>query len=254
RPQVEHPVTEAVTGVDLVEWMVRLAAGDASFLAAAPPPPSGHSIEVRVYAEDPINAFRPSGGLVTEVAWPEPGGGVRCDTWIEAGIEVSAHYDPMLAKVIAHGATRDEARRRMAAALSDTRIAGLETNLAYLGEVLATAEFAEGRMLTRTLADFDHHPSTIEVLAGGPMTTVQDHPGRLGYWAVGVPPSGPMDDLSFRLGNRALGNAATASGLEMTVSGATLRFHRPATICLTGAEMEATLQRPSCRSDAPVPF
>ena len=245
RLQVEHPVTEAVHGVDLVEWMVRLAAGDASFLAGDRPPPAGHSIEVRVYAEDPANGFRPSGGLLTAVEWPAPDAGVRVDTWIEAGIEVSAFYDPMLAKLIVHGATREEARRRMAAALAATRIAGIETNLDHLAALLATDEFAEGRVLTRTLAEVGYHPSTVEVLAGGPMTTIQDHPGRLGYWGVGVPPSGPMDDLSFRLGNRALGNAETAAGLEMTVSGPTLRFHRPATICLTGAEMAATLHRPA---------
>ncbi|HEV7687154.1 MAG TPA: urea carboxylase, partial [Acidimicrobiia bacterium] len=265
RLQVEHGVTEAVTGIDLVEWMVRLAAGDASFLPSDGPPPApvGHAIEVRVYAEDPAHGFRPSGGLLTEVTWPGAEA-VRCDTWIEAGVEVSAHYDPMLAKLITRGATREEARARMAAAVAATRIAGIETNLEYLGQVLATPEFAEGRVRTRTLAEFDYRPSTIEVLTGGPMTTVQDHPGRLGYWAVGVPPSGPMDDLSFRLGNRALGNAATAAGLELTVSGPTLRFHRAATICLTGAEMSATLQRPAARPDPassrrgagsePVPF
>ncbi|MDQ1517949.1 MAG: urea carboxylase [Actinomycetota bacterium] len=259
RLQVEHGVTEAVTAIDLVEWMVRLAAGEWSFLSeAAPPAPTGHAMEVRVYAEDPANGFRPSGGLVTEVTWPGAAagggaigdgaagveGGVRCDTWIEAGLEVSAHYDPMLAKLITHGATREEARERLVAAVAASRIAGIETNLEYLGQLLATPEFAEGRLLTRTLAEFDYRPSTIEVLAGGPMTTVQDHPGRLRYWAVGVPPSGPMDDLSFRLGNRAIGNAASATGLELTVSGPTLRFHRSATICLTGAEMAATLQRP----------
>ncbi|MDQ1492370.1 MAG: urea carboxylase, partial [Actinomycetota bacterium] len=263
RLQVEHGVTEAVTGIDLVEWMVRLAGGDTSFLRkAAPPAPAGHAIEVRLYAEDPANGFRPSGGLLTEVTWPGASaagvigvgpagveGAVRCDTWIEAGLEVSAHYDPMLAKLITHGVTRDEARERMVEAVAASRIDGIETNLEYLGQVLATPEFAEGRVLTRTLAELDYRPSTIEVLAGGPMTTVQDHPGRLGYWAVGVPPSGPMDDLSFRLGNRALGNAATAAGLELTVSGPTLRFHRAATICLTGAGMAATLQRPDHPAD-----
>ena len=82
------------------------------------------------------------------------------------------------------------------------------------------------------------------------MTTVQDHPGRLGYWAVGVPPSGPMDDLSFRLGNRLVGNDEGAAGLELTVNGPTLRFHRAATICLTG-EMAATLPPPAT-AGAPV--
>jgi urea carboxylase len=242
RLQVEHGVTEAVTGVDLVEWMVRLAAGEVRFLQEYRHAPSGHAIEVRVYAEDPANGFRPSGGLLTDVEWAPD---LRVDTWIEAGIDVSFHYDPMLAKLITHAPTRDEARARMVEAVAASRVAGIETNLEYLGQVLAAPEFTEGRVLTGSLPEFAYAPSTIEVLAGGAMTTVQDHPGRLGYWAVGVPPSGPMDDFSFRLGNRALGNDEDAAGLELTVSGPTLVFHRAATICLAGAPMGATLSRPA---------
>ena len=114
RLQVEHPVTEATTGVDLVEWMVRLAGGDRTFLHE-PGAPNGHAIEARVYAEDPGNDHRPSAGLVTEVRWPE---GARVDTWIVAGTEVTPHYDPLLAKVIVHGASRADAVARLAEALA----------------------------------------------------------------------------------------------------------------------------------------
>src|SRR5262249_32538497 len=100
RLQVEHGVTELVYAVDLVEWMVRTAAGDTSFLRE-PRTPGGHSIEVRLYAEDPAKDFQPSSGLLTEVNFPE---GVRCDTWVERGSEVSAFYDPLIAKLIVYGA------------------------------------------------------------------------------------------------------------------------------------------------------
>ena len=106
RLQVEHAVTEAITGVDLVEWMVRAAAGDTSFLDEVRPAATGHAIEARLYAEDPAKGFQPSPGLVTEVTWPPD---VRIDTWVRAGTEVTSFYDPLLAKLVVHGATRAEA-------------------------------------------------------------------------------------------------------------------------------------------------
>ena len=237
RLQVEHGVTEEVAGIDLVEWMVRTAAGAPPDLAAYRHRPKGHAIQVRVYAEDPGKNFQPSSGLLTEVAFPP---GVRCDHWIEAGTEVSPFYDPLVAKLIVHGADRAEALAKLAAALDETRLAGIETNLDYLGAVVADATFRDGAMTTRHLASFQPPRRTVDVLSPGTFTTVQDHPGRVGYWAVGVPPSGPMDPLAFRLGNRLLGNEEGAAGLEMTVSGPTLKFHAATTICLTGAAMAAT--------------
>jgi urea carboxylase len=103
RLQVEHGVTEAVTGIDLVEWMVRLGAGDLPDLDSLTPIPQGHAIQARIYAEDPGKGFQPSAGLLTRVRWPE---GVRCDTWVEAGSEIPPHYDPMLAKVIVQAGDR----------------------------------------------------------------------------------------------------------------------------------------------------
>jgi urea carboxylase len=241
RLQVEHPVTEAVFGVDLVEWMVRLAGGDTAALTSFEPTPVGHAIEARVYAEDPARQHRPSPGLLTSVRLPER---VRVDTWIASGTEVTSWYDPLLAKVIAHAPSRPEAIDALATALAGTEIHGVETNLAYLVDTLRTPWFAAGDVSTTALASVEHHPATFEVLSPGSMTTVQDHPGRLGYWHVGVPPSGPMDDLSFRLANRVVGNPPGTPGLELTVTGPTLRFDHPAIVCLAGASM------PTTRTDA----
>ncbi len=209
RLQVEHGVTEAVTGVDLVEWMVRLGAGDLPDLGGLAVEPRGHAIQVRLYAEDPGKGFQPSAGLLTHVELPPD---VRVDTWIESGTQVSPYYDPLLAKVIVHAEDRPAALARMGQALERTEIAGIETNLDYLRQVMRDPEFVAGRHHTATLAGFDYRPDTIDVLAAGTQTTVQDWPGRLGYWDVGIPPSGPMDDLAFRLGNRLLGNRPTPPG------------------------------------------
>src|SRR5690606_4807715 len=101
-----------------------------------------------------------------------------------------------------------------------------ETNLAYLQALLRSATCQRGELLTRTLAAFEFVPDTVQVLVAGTQTTVQDYPGRVGLWHVGVPPSGPMDSLSFRLANRLLHNSADAAALEITLNGPTLRFNR----------------------------
>ena len=238
RLQVEHCVTEEVYGLDLVEWMIRLASGDAAPLDTVPRTPRGHAMEARVYAEDPAKTFQPSSGLLTEVSFPA---GVRTDTWVERGTEVSAFYDPLLAKVIVHGETREVAAAKLAEALDATRLAGIETNLDYLRQVVRNEEFVRGRVTTALLASVGYAPSGIDVLVPGTQSTIQDYPGRAGYWAIGIPPSGPMDSLSLRLGNRVLGNAEGAAALEMTMSGPTLAFRSDTRIALTGADMGATL-------------
>ena len=250
RLQVEHPVTEEVFGVDLVEWMVRLADGDTAMFDAAPPSPRGHAVEVRVYAEDPARGHRPSPGLLTHVALPPD---LRVDGWVATGTEVTSFYDPLLAKVISWGETRADAVARLVAGLRTAQIHGVETNLRHLVDVLTSPAFATGAVSTRALDGVVHRSDGIEVLTPGAMSTVQDHPGRLGYWHVGVPPSGPMDDLSFRLGNRVLGNDAGAPGLELTVTGPTLRFDAAVTVCLAGAVMPAVLHGPGGH-DEPVPW
>ncbi|MFC4314905.1 urea carboxylase [Steroidobacter flavus] len=238
RLQVEHGVTEQVSGIDLVEWMLRVAAGEPPDLLSLRDQPRGHSIQVRVYAEDPAHQFRPSSGLLSHVRWPD---GVRVDHWVETGTEVPAHYDPMLAKIISHGSNREEALRKLQEALASTQLYGIETNLAYLRRVIADAVFREGRQTTRFLAGLVYRPSTVEVLQAGTHTSIQEFPGRVGYWDIGVPPSGPMDDLAFRLANELVGNTGPAAGLELTVSGPTLKFNAPAVISLCGAPMKAAL-------------
>jgi len=245
RLQVEHGVTELVTGLDLVEWMIRIAQGDALPLDLYRHEPKGHAIQVRLYAEDPARNFKPSAGLLTQVEFPDD---VRVDSWIEQGTEISPYYDPLLAKVLVHGKDRDEAVTKLDTALAQTQLAGTETNLSYLQAIVKSKPFRTGQITTSLLRDFEFWSHSVEVVQPGTLTTVQDYPGRLGYWDVGVPPSGPMDHLSFRLANRVVGNLEGAAGLEITVSGPTLRFATDAVVALTGAFLPATLD------DLPVAF
>ncbi|HTJ79186.1 MAG TPA: urea carboxylase [Rariglobus sp.] len=237
RLQVEHGVTEEVTGVDLVEWMIRAAAGELD-LRNSTPVSTGASIQVRLYAEDAGKNFQPAAGTLTDVHFPKT---ARIETWVETGSEVSAFYDPMIAKIIVRGTDRADALARLDSVLADTRVHGLENNLPYLRQIIASEGFRIGSFTTKYLSTLPFIPSTVEVLEGGTQTTVQDYPGRIGYWDVGVPPSGPMDNLSFRLANRLVGNPDTAAALELTVNGPSLRFNTPAVVALTGAHMPATL-------------
>ncbi|WP_027016506.1 urea carboxylase [Comamonas composti] len=243
RLQVEHPVTEAVTGLDLIECMLRLASGLALDWQAMQRPPRGAAIEVRLYAEDVLKNFQPAPGLLTDVHFPE---GVRVDGWVATGTEVSALYDPMLAKIIAHGQDRAQALERLQAALAGTRLHGIASNLDYLRQVLASPAFAQARLSTQFLNSFAYRPQCLEVLQAGTATSVQDYPGREGYWDIGVPPSGPMDDFAFRIANRLVGNAPEAAALECTLNGPRLRFHCDAVIALTGALTPATLDDDEC--------
>lgn len=248
RLQVEHGVTEEVTGIDLVEWMVRGAAGDHGFLDTPVPAPRGWSIQARLYAEDPAVDFRPAAGSLTEVVFPDE---ARIETWVESGSRISPYYDPMIAKLIVRGEDRATAVTAMQAALDATRLAGIETNLRWLRDVTRADDFMSGDVSTRSLERVEHHPRSISVRSAGTLTTVQDFPGRIGLWDVGVPPSGPMDARAFRLGNALLGNDAGAAGLEVTVTGPTLQFNTATRICLTGAEFDATLDgKPLPRNQA----
>jgi len=241
RLQVEHPVTEAVTGIDLAGWMLRLALGDTGMLDAYPDgavPVTGHAVEARVYAEDPTRDHLPGVGTLTAVRFPA---GVRVDTWVADGTEVTANYDPLLAKVVAHADTRDAALDTLGAALAETELHGIETNLGQLRAAVGHHTVRAARHSTATLAGIADPRPRITVERPGLLTTVQDYPGRIGLWQVGVPPSGPMDDLSFRLGNRALGNPEGAPGLECTASGPALRFSHPTNVCVTGAECLVTV-------------
>lgn len=238
RLQVEHGVTEEVTGVDLVEWMVRAAAGDTAFIDSYQHAPSGCAMQVRVYAEDPGKSFQPCAGLLSEMQFPS---GVRVDTWVEQGSEVSAFYDPMIAKFIVHEEDRETTRNKLRDAVKDTALYGIESNLAYLEQVLDDQTFVKAEHFTRYLDKFEFSPLTIDVVSPGTQSFVVDYPGRIGYWDIGVPPSGPMDALAFRLANRILGNTEDAAGLEMTVTGPSLKFNADSVIALSGARMKALL-------------
>lgn len=153
RLQVEHPVTEMATGIDLVQTQLRIAAGEKIPFSQSDVAFRGHAIEARICAEDPDNGFLPSVGFVTECELP-CGPGVRVDSGMHRGQEVSLYYDPILAKVIAHGDTRETARRRLASALAETRIAGVSTTAPFLRELLDFPDFAEGRYDTTLISRF----------------------------------------------------------------------------------------------------
>jgi len=238
RLQVEHGVTEEVLGIDLVEWMVKEAADELKNLRGMLREPEGWSIQARVYAEDCLQDFRPSAGQLDRVVLPK---GVRVETWVRDGVTVTTLYDPMLAKIIVHGKTREEALDLLRKALSETRMYGVATNLQYIEALLEREDVRTGRVYTRMLNGFAPDEHAIEVLDGGLQTTVQDWPGRTGHWDVGVPPCGPMDALSFRIGNRLLGNDEGAPGLELTLRGGSYRFRCDLWFCLAGADMGAKL-------------
>ena len=177
-------------------------------------------------------------GTLTAAEFPST---ARVETWVERGIEISPFYDPMLAKIIVHATDREQAITNFLAALDATALHGIETNLDYLKQVLRSTLFRSGQHTTSFLNGFHYLAHTIEVLNPGVQTTLQDYPGRLGYWHIGVPPSGPMDGLAFRLANRLVNNAQDQAGLEITVIGPTLRFNCDSVIAVTGAPIEVRL-------------
>jgi len=169
RLQVEHPVTELVTGIDLAAWQIRIAAGEALPWSQEEIGLRGHAIEARVYAEDPSAGFLPSIGTIG--LWRPPvGPGVRCDDGVATGSRVTPHYDAMIAKVIASATTRAEAIARLRRALADTVALGVTTNLGYLDAILANPAFAAGETHTRFLDE------------------------RLAGWRPAAPPEGPDAD------------------------------------------------------------
>ncbi|GGF92834.1 urea carboxylase [Paenibacillus abyssi] len=238
RLQVEHGVTEEVLGIDLVEWMVREAAGELRGLDALVREPKGHSIQARIYAEDCLQNFRPSAGQLDRAVFSDQ---ARIETWVRDGITVTTLYDPMLAKIIVHADNRTDAIDQLIHALEQTRLYGITTNLHYLQALLDGENCREGNVYTQLLNGFEPAEHALEVLDGGVQTTVQDWPGRIGHWDVGVPPCGPMDPLAFRTGNKLLGNEDSASGLELTLRGGSYRLRDDMWICITGADMQAAL-------------
>lgn len=238
RLQVEHGITEEVYGVDLVEWMVREACGELKGIESFTAVPNGHAIEIRVYAEDCINNFRPSSGKIDDVVFSDK---ARVETWIRKNIEVSSLYDPMLAKLIVHSESRTAAVDKMLDVINESDVFGVTTNLQYLDSLIHTDSYRKGELYTKMLDGFMPEECALEVLDGGVQTTVQDADGMIGYWTVGVPPCGAMDSYSFRIGNILLGNDPNAAGLEFTLRGGAYRFRTTVSFCITGADMQATL-------------
>ncbi|CAG79240.1 hypothetical protein B0I72DRAFT_133264 [Yarrowia lipolytica] len=239
RLQVEHPITESVTGLDLVEWMILIGAGKApDFEAQRAKTPQGASIEARLYAENPVKDFVPSPGQLTDVQFPSD---ARVDTWVSRGTKISAEYDPTLAKIIVHGSDRADALRKLQRALDETVVAGVTTNLDYLKSIVGSQMFAEAKVSTRVLDSYNYTPNAIEITSPGSYTTIQDYPGRTKLWHIGVPPSGPMDAYAFRVANQIVGNHPKAPAIEATLVGPSIMFHSDTVIAITGGSAEATL-------------
>jgi len=184
RLQVEHPVTEMVTGIDMVEWQLRIARGEKLPKTQDQVSIRGHAIEARLYAEDPSQDFLPQAGRIERFLL-HGGNGIRIDSGVAEGDIVSSHYDPMIAKVIAHGATRDTAREMLRAALAGGPVTGVGNNGGFLVALLCSPEFGEARMTTETIdrwlgegdrrlkppppetADFAHAAAALALQPGG---------------------------------------------------------------------------------------
>jgi len=197
RLQVEHPVTEAITGLDLVELQFRIAAGEALPFTQDDLAINGHAVEARLYAEDPETGFLPSTGRLWALRFPE-GPGLRIDTGVEEGGDVTPHYDPMIAKIIAHAPTRIEALDRLAQALADTVVAGPRSNVAFLRALALAPDFREGRFDTgfidRNLETLGALPRPLDAraVAAGALALVGEEQERIATLAA-PGPAGPWN-------------------------------------------------------------
>jgi 3-methylcrotonyl-CoA carboxylase alpha subunit len=211
RLQVEHPVTEAITGTDLVEWQLRVANGEALPLGQQDLAINGHAIEARLYAENPAKKFFPQAGLLKRLRFPPEGPHVRIDSGVEEGQEITIYYDPMIAKVISWDQTRQGAARRLEEALRRTRLAGINSNLAFLAAVVGHDAFLEGDLHTGFIeqhaADLipEPGPASREILAAAALSTLADRradpadPWDAGdAWRVNLP---ARERLVFRDGD-----------------------------------------------------
>ena len=222
RLQVEHPVTELVCGLDLVALQLRIAAGDALPFAQEDVRAAGHAIEARIYAEDPAAGFLPQAGRATFVRWSPR---ARVDAALEAGQEVGTWYDPMLGKVVAHGATREAARRALVAALDDTAIFGVTTNLGFVRDLVASDAFRDAAIDTGWL---DRTPDAVEAPA-------PDLARCAAAWAQAAPPAVAHDPFAAGDGWRVGGPPAPVEvALESGGERRVLRVDRAAGVVEDG--------------------
>jgi geranyl-CoA carboxylase alpha subunit len=242
RLQVEHPVTELVTGLDLVEWQLRIAAGEPLPLQQNDVRFTGHAIEARLCAEDPTQDFLPQAGRIA--LW-QSADGVRTDHALETGATIPPFYDSMVAKVIAHGATRDEARERLAQALCETVLLGLPTNKDFLAAVLRDGAFARGEATTDFLASFKGPVADMAEagLAAAALSVAQSGHGEWTAWS-----NNPARELRFRFGGkdlalRADALAKAAKPLASAVEGDTVHLALPG----GSFSLENTLHAPAAR-------
>jgi hypothetical protein len=251
RLQVEHGITEMCYNADLVSLMLQQAEMQArgkggleieGLRSLQSSNPTGYAIEARVYAEIPTRDFAPSPGLLQHIEWHDAPG-VRVDTWITSGTNISPFYDPLIAKVIVwDAATHDNAVDKMLDTLRLSKVQGCPTNFQYLAAIVESEAFRKGDTTTAFLTSesFKFSPVTADVISGGAYTTIQDLPARRGI-GNGVPESGPLDSVSFRLANILVGNDETTEGLEITMMGPELLFHAAAIVSVTGGLIDVTI-------------
>ncbi|KAF8808826.1 hypothetical protein BYT27DRAFT_6537908 [Phlegmacium glaucopus] len=259
RIQVEHPVTEEIhPGLDIVELMIKqgvmesanhqgLSSGSTemqqttydSMIKVGEAEGRSHSIEGRIYAENPCEGFVPSPGLLQHVSLNEfEASWLRIDSWIETGMTITPHFDPLLAKVVVTGGSRAVAIERFILALDKCRVLGPPQNIYYLKEIASDKTFCAGEVTTDFLTTFSTEPNAFKVLSAGMETTIQDLPGRT--VGLGIPRSGPMDNLAFAIGNLLVGNAQTVEGLEIVIVpgvGCSFHFYVPTVVAVTGKDV-----------------
>lgn len=249
RLQVEHPVTEAITGLDLVEWQLRVAAGEKLGFAQDDIELRGHAVEARLYAEDPARGFLPTGGRVLQVS--EPGGaGVRVDSSLLAGTVVGSDYDPMLSKVIAYGDDRDEALAKLDGALAQTAILGVQTNIEFLRFLLADERVRAGdldtALLDERVADFAPLPAPDDVLAAGGLYrqwALNRHAAGNPWavptgWRVGGAPAPVRTEMQTPLRSDTVSVWGPPDGARVQVGAGEIRS---ASVQVDGARMDVTL-------------
>ena len=236
RLQVEHPITELTFNIDIIEIMIKIALDANSFESffQNKRKQTGHAIEARICAEDPLNNFKPSFGRISYVDFKESKS-IRVDTWIENDCCVSPLYDSLIAKVIATGDSREESIDNLIYCLENSVIQGITTNIHFLINILKSEKFMKGITLTNFLNDFTYKSFTCQVIESGMLSLIQDYPGRIGYWNIGCPPSGPMDNRNFKIANYLVGNSEKDAGIEILLDCLVLKFYCDKYIAVTGS-------------------